>query len=236
MNAALLAQPLDVSESRRMRDRRADQIRLFELYDSIQGESTLAGMPCTLVRLAGCPLRCTYCDTVQALPFDAGERRSIGDIVDEVNARNRPLTLVTGGEPLAQKTTFSLLQALADARPLVQLETSGAFDITDVDPRVRRILDLKTPGSGEVARNNWRNLQDLRDGDEIKVVICNRDDYEWALNAIDRYQPSVPVLFSPAWGELDPADLASWILEDHAPVRLQLQWHKHIWGAEASGV
>jgi 7-carboxy-7-deazaguanine synthase len=219
-----------------MHERATDHVRLFELYDSIQGESTLAGMPCTLVRLAGCPLRCTYCDTVPALPFDAGERQPIERIVNEVKARNRPLTLVTGGEPLAQKAALTLLEALADTRPIVQLETSGAFDISRVDRRVRRILDIKTPGSGEDARNDWRNLKHLREGDEIKVVICNRADYEWALEVVARHRPAVPVLFSPAWGEVRLADLAAWILEDHAPVRLQLQWHKHIWGPEVSGV
>ena len=221
---------------RESRRRLSGALRVHEIYDSIQGESTLAGMPCTLVRLAGCPLRCTYCDTPQALSFDAGEMRDIDDIVADVARRDRPLTLVTGGEPLAQKSSLDLLAALAAARPIVQLETSGAFDISRVDARVRRILDIKTPGSGEESRNDWNNLAHLKDGDEIKVVICDRTDYDWALDILDRFQPRVPVLFSPAWGAVSPAELAGWILEDHAPVRLQLQWHKHIWGAEATGV
>ncbi len=221
---------------RESRRRLSGALRVHEIYDSIQGESTLAGMPCTLVRLAGCPLRCTYCDTPRALSFDAGEMRDIDDIVADVARRDRPLTLVTGGEPLAQKSSLDLLAGLAAARPLVQLETSGAFDISRVDARVWRILDIKTPGSGEESRNDWNNLAHLKDGDEIKVVICDRTDYDWALDILDRFQPRVPVLFSPAWGAVSPAELAQWILEDHAPVRLQLQWHKHIWGAEATGV
>ncbi len=211
-------------------------VRVHEIYDSLQGESTLAGTPCTLVRLAGCPLRCSYCDTPQALAFDAGESRPIDDIVAEVKRRGRPLALVTGGEPLAQKFTPALLAALAETRPAVQLETSGAFDISHLDARVRRILDIKTPGSGEAQRNHWENLEHLRDGDEIKAVIRNREDYLWVLEVVARFRPHVPVLLSPVWGALSPAELAGWILDDHAPVRLQLQWHKYIWGAETAGV
>ncbi|MDQ6957733.1 MAG: radical SAM protein [Mariprofundaceae bacterium] len=211
-------------------------VRVYEIYDSIQGESTLAGMPCTLVRLAGCPLRCNYCDTPQALPFDSGQEYSIEQVTDEIRQRNRPLTLVSGGEPLAQKSCLALLSALAEISPILQLETSGAFNISQTDSRVRRILDIKTPGSGENKRNHWENLNFLKDGDEIKVVITSHDDYMWAVTILRKYQPVVPVLFSPAWGDIQPSDLALWILEDHVPARMQLQLHKHIWGAETTGV
>jgi len=211
-------------------------VRIYEIYDSIQGESTLAGMPCTLVRLAGCPLRCNYCDTPQALPFDSGKKYSIEQVTDEVRQHNRPLTLVSGGEPLAQKSCLPLLSALVEISPVLQLETSGAFNISQTDSRVRRILDIKTPGSGESKHNRWENIRFLKDGDEIKIVITSHDDYVWAVKILDKYQPVVPVLFSPAWGDIQPSDLASWMLEDHVPARMQLQLHKHIWGAEATGV
>lgn len=214
-------------------------IRIFEIYDSIQGESTLAGMPCTLVRLGGCPLRCTYCDTPQAQPADSGSRHCIDDVVREVNVRARPLTLVTGGEPLAQKSCLDLLAALADTRPLVQLETSGALDISSVDRRIHRILDIKTPGSGEAERNRWNNLEHLHAGDEIKFVLACDDDYPWVLEIMRRHrlvELGLPILLSPAWGLVDAAELASWMLRDRVPARLQLQWHKHIWGAQVQGV
>jgi len=211
-------------------------VRIYEIYDSIQGESTLAGMPCTLVRLAGCPLRCSYCDTPQALPFDSGKEYSIEQVVDEVRQLNRPLTLVSGGEPLAQKSCLPLLSALVEISPILQLETSGIFNISQTDPGVRRILDIKTPGSGESKRNHRENFNFLKDGDEIKIVVTSHDDYVWAVKILRKYQPVVPVLFSPAWGDIEPADLALWILEDHVPARMQLQLHKYIWGAEATGV
>jgi len=211
-------------------------VQIYEIYDSIQGESTLAGMPCTLIRLAGCPLRCKYCDTPRALSFDSGKPCSIARIADEVHQRNRPLTLVSGGEPLAQKSCLPMLSALAEVSPVLQLETSGAFDISQIDPRVRRILDIKTPGSGEDERNRWKNLRFLKDGDEIKVVITSYEDYQWAVNILNENQPDVPVLFSPTWDNIDPSELAQWMLEDHVPARIQLQLHKYIWGAEATGV
>ena len=209
---------------------------IYEIYDSIQGESTLAGMPCTLVRLAGCPLRCSYCDTPQAIPFNSGKKYSIEQITDKVRQHKRPLTLVSGGEPLAQKSCLPLLSVLVNIAPVLQLETSGAFDISHLDPGVRRILDVKTPGSGESKRNRWENFHLLKEGDEIKFVITTHEDYLWAANVLDRYQPVVPVLFSPAWGNIRPSDLAAWVLEDHVPARIQLQLHKHIWGAKATGV
>ncbi len=215
------------------------QIRVYEIYDSIQGESTLAGTPCTIVRLAGCPLRCSYCDTPQALSFKGGSPLSIDDITARVRDSNHPLCLVTGGEPLAQKPCPVLLSSLADICPTVQLETSGAFDINTVDSRIHRILDIKTPGSGEHIRNMPENYKHLRQGDEIKFVIMDRDDYKWMLETIrlhDLTQSEAPILASPAWGEIAPADLAGWIIEDNPPVRLQLQYHKLIWGHEATGV
>lgn len=216
------------------------RVRIHEIYDCIQGESTLAGMPCTLVRLAGCPLNCTYCDTPDAIPFDSGEWMTINTIVSEVKCRNRPLTLVSGGEPLAQKACAGLLAALAGITPLLQLETSGALDIAGLHPAVRRIIDIKTPDSGEQARNRWQNIGQLKNGDELKFVLCSRSDYEWALHALNRLgdelHADVPVLFSPVERSLPATELAEWILQDAAPVRLQLQMHKHIWGPEAMHV
>jgi len=216
------------------------RVRIHEIYDCIQGESTLAGMPCTLVRLAGCPLNCSYCDTPDAIPFDSGEWMDIHAVVREVQGRGRPLTLVSGGEPLAQKACVRLLDALADVAPLVQLETSGAFDISGLPPSVRRIIDIKAPDSGEERRNRWQNMAMLRHGDELKFVLCSREDYLWALHTLKGLQEDlpegIPVLFSPVESRLPATDLAEWILQDAAPVRLQLQMHKHIWGAEATGV
>ncbi|MDQ7011281.1 MAG: radical SAM protein [Mariprofundaceae bacterium] len=205
----------------------------------MQGESTLAGTSCTLVRLAGCPLRCVYCDTPRAIPAGSGKAMSIDDVVGDVRRRDRPLTLITGGEPLAQRGCLPLLEQLAAVSPIVQLETSGTYDISAVHPAIRRILDIKTPGSGEVERNRWQNLSYLKRGDEIKFVLTGREDYEWAVTCLQEYhlpRPDVPVLMAPAWEELASDELARWILEDRLPVRLQLQQHKYIWGADASGV
>jgi len=216
------------------------RVRIHEIYDCIQGESTLAGLPCTLVRLAGCPLNCTYCDTPEAIPFDSGEWMSIDAIVAEVKKRQRPLTLVSGGEPLAQKGCGRLLQSLADVAPLLQLETSGAFDIKGLPAAVRRIIDIKAPDSGEEARNRWENIAQLRFGDELKFVLCSRGDYDWALHTLLRLQDSIardiPVLFSPVESLLPAAELAEWMLRDRAPARLQIQMHKHIWGADSKHV
>jgi 7-carboxy-7-deazaguanine synthase len=216
------------------------RVRIHEIYDCIQGESTLAGMPCTLVRLAGCPLNCTYCDTPEAIPFDSGEWMTVSDIVAEVARRKRPLTLVSGGEPLAQKGCVHLLEALAETAPLLQLETSGAFDISGLHPAVRRIVDIKTPDSGEETCNRWQNIAHLKPGDEIKFVLCSRADYEWALQTLERIHealsPDVPVLFSPVENLLPAADLAEWMLQDGPQARMQLQMHKHIWGAGTSHV
>ncbi len=196
-------------------------------------------MPCTLIRLAGCPLRCSYCDTPRAIPTDSGHRMSVDAIVQRAADAGRPLVLVTGGEPLAQRHTTELLTALLKLGCHVQLETAGAYAVNDVPPGVRRIIDIKTPGSGEVERNCIDNLGCLRAGDEIKFVLTGRSDYEWARHFIRQFQPGhgeIPLLFSPAWSEVAPAELCAWILADNLPVRMQMQMHKTIWGAEAEGV
>ncbi|MFQ5345624.1 MAG: radical SAM protein [Mariprofundus sp.] len=196
-------------------------------------------MPCTLIRLAGCPLRCAYCDTPQAIPTDSGNWIAIEDIVAQVRKSARPLILVTGGEPLAQRHSMELLQRLLELDCILQLETSGAYSVKDVPSGIRRIIDIKTPGSGEVQRNCFQNLDILTAGDELKLVLTGRDDYEWARDCIhDRHLElnDVPVLLSPAWGEISARDLCAWVLEDKLPVRIQVQMHKTIWGAEAEGV
>lgn len=213
-------------------------INIHEIYQSIQGESTLVGMPCTFVRLAGCPLRCTYCDTLQAIPFDSGKGMAIADVVVQVLAWDNPLVLVTGGEPLAQKSCIELLQKLLATGVIVQLETSGALDVRTVPDAVRKVLDIKTPGSGEEKRNRWENLQYLHSHDEIKFVLTNEADYAWAKRVIDErlQDTSATILLSPCWGSLNPEDLCAWVLRDKLPVRMQLQMHKVIWGAEKTGV
>jgi len=214
-------------------------LRVYEIYDSIQGESTLAGMPCTLIRLAGCPLRCSYCDTPRAIPTDSGHSMTIDAMIRQVAESDRPLVLLTGGEPLAQRNTIELLARLLQLDCLVQLETAGAYSIKTVPVGVRRILDIKTPGSGEVERNCTENLAYLAAGDEIKFVLTGRSDYLWARDFIREHQlegGDIPLLFSPAWGEVAVSDLCAWILQDHLPVRMQMQMHKVIWGAEAEGV
>jgi len=196
-------------------------------------------MPCTLVRLAGCPLRCYYCDTPQAIPTDSGQPMSVGDIVRKVAASNRPLVLVTGGEPLAQRYTIELLASLLELGCMVQLETAGAYSLEHVPAGIRRIVDIKTPGSGEVTRNCMQNLDLLGLGDEIKFVLTSQDDYVWARDFIHRHlmdMNGVTILFSPAWGEITASDLCAWVLQDRLSVRVQVQMHKIIWGPEAEGV
>lgn len=206
------------------------RLKITEIFRSIQGESSLVGWPTVFVRLTGCPLRCQYCDTAYA--FHGGEWRSIPDVLQAVAALGVRHVCVTGGEPLAQKACPALLAALCDAGYQVSLETSGAMDVSGVDRRVARIMDLKTPDSGEVARNRWENLEHLTAHDEIKFVICSRGDYEWARgilrdHALDR---RCTVLFSPSAEQVDPPQLAEWILADRLPVRFQLQLHKVLWG------
>ena len=207
-----------------------------EIFASIQGESTYAGQPCTFVRTACCNLRCRYCDTTYA--FAAGEPMGLNDIVARVTALAWPLVEVTGGEPLVQKATPALLSRLCDAGLNVLLETSGSIDVAAVDPRVVKIVDLKTPSSGEQRANRWANLELLSTRDELKLVIADRRDYEWAREEVRRRRlhERCTVLFGPVFGELAADDLAGWILEDGLPVRLQLQLHKIIWGAERRGV
>ena len=224
--------------------RSATTVRVSEIYPSIQGESTHAGRPCVFVRLTGCPLRCTWCDTTYA--FVGGEHREIPAVVAEALSFGIGLVEVTGGEPLAQRSALPLLTSLCDAFDEVLLETSGSEPIEEVDPRVRRIIDLKAPGSGEVERNREENLDHLRPGDELKVVLADRADYEWARERIadPRIAPhlssregwGLPLHFSPVHGVLDPRELAEWIVEDRLPARLQLQQHKYVWDPEARGV
>lgn len=211
-------------------------LRINEIFHSIQGESTHAGRPCVFVRLTYCNLRCRYCDTEYA--FFEGAERSIDEIVDEVARFDCRLVEVTGGEPLIQRETAVLLSRLLEAGHEVLLETSGAWAVEDVPDGVRIIMDLKTPGSGMVARNRWENLRHLDGDDEIKFVICDREDYEWAHEVVGEHGLAErhAVLFSPAWGVVDPAELADWILADRLPVRMQLQIHKHIWSPTARGV
>ena len=215
------------------------QLRLFEIYPSIQGESTLAGTPCTLVRLAGCPLRCSYCDTPEALPARSGTLCTVDAICQRVAALAQPLVLVTGGEPLAQPAVTPLLRRLLTIAPTLQLETSGSIDIRAVPAGVRRVIDIKTPGSGESDKNLAANLDALRPGDELKFVITNRDDYRWSVALIQRHNltaRAIPLLISPAHNQLDLQQLAAWMVADRLPIRLQPQLHKWIWGAEATGV
>jgi 7-carboxy-7-deazaguanine synthase len=208
----------------------AVRLRLTEIFLSLQGEASRVGLPTVFVRLTGCPLRCGYCDTAYA--FHGGEMFALDDVLVRVRAFGVPRVTVTGGEPLAQKGCLDLLRSLCDAGHDVSLETSGALDVSEVDPRVSKILDLKTPGSGESARNLWSNLDHLLPHDEIKFVLCDRADYEWARAVIaERALPRrCPVLLSPAHGQVEPRTLAEWILEDRLPVRLQIQLHKLLWG------
>lgn len=207
----------------------APRLRISEIFFSLQGETSRAGLPTVFVRLTGCPLRCRWCDTAYA--FTGGEMRSIAEIVAEVARHPTRTVCVTGGEPLAQKACLPLLTALCDAGCDVSLETSGALDIGAVDPRVSRIVDLKAPGSGEVARNLASNLDQLNAHDELKIVVADRADYEWARDMIRTHHldQRCPVLLSPVQGEIAPGDLADWILADGLPVRFQLQLHKLLW-------
>jgi 7-carboxy-7-deazaguanine synthase len=210
-------------------------MRITEIFYSIQGESSHAGRPCVFVRLTGCNLRCRWCDSEYT--FTGGERMSIDEILDRVRSYGCNLVEVTGGEPLAQAESFDLIRLLCDEGFEVLIETSGSIDVTPVDPRAKIILDIKCPGSGEMDKNRWSNLDILRADDEIKFVIADRADYEWARNVVaeqklDRWT----VLFSPVWGEMDMKALAEWMLADHVPARFQTQLHKHIWGADVKGV
>ena len=208
----------------------SSRLRITEIFFSLQGESATVGYPTVFVRLTGCPLRCQYCDTGYA--FTGGEWMSLSDILEQVARYQTGYVTVTGGEPLAQKNCLALLQQLCDADYEVSLETSGAVDVAPVDPRVITVMDLKTPGSGEVERNLYDNLQYLGSRDQLKFVICNRADYDWSVEMLKLHDLPVrcEVLFSPSQGEQDATVLADWILQDQLPVRLQLQLHKLLWG------
>lgn len=205
-------------------------LRLSEIFISIQGESSRIGLPTVFIRLTGCPLRCVWCDTEQA--FAGGTSTTIGRILDRVAEFSCPVICVTGGEPLAQKSCLPLLRRLCDAGYSVSLETSGALDIAEVDPRVARIVDLKAPDSGESERNRWANLDVLKPTDELKLVLASERDYQWARTILSerRLHERCPVLFSPVPDRLPPASLAEWIIRDRLPVRFQLQLHKLLWG------
>jgi 7-carboxy-7-deazaguanine synthase len=208
------------------------RLKITETFVSIQGEADAVGWPTLFIRLTGCPLRCVYCDTQYS--FYGGEWQEIDALVDRAHESGVRHVCVTGGEPLAQKACLELMTRLCDAGFAVSLETSGALDVAGVDSRVSRVVDLKTPGSGEVARNKLANLDVLTARDQLKFVLCSRADYEWARDLLrDRPLPLAPqVLFSPVWGEVAPRDLAEWILADRLDVRLQVQLHKVLWGNE----
>ncbi len=211
-----------------------ERLKLSEIFYSLQGEAQFVGLPTVFVRLTGCPLRCQYCDTAYA--FHGGEWWNLPDILEQVAQYRARDVCVTGGEPLAQRACLTLLRELCDRGFRVSLETSGALDVSHVDPRVSRVVDVKTPGSGEADRNLYPQLQSLKDPDQIKFVITSRADYEWSREKLKELALSerCGVLFSPSYGELEPRELAEWILADHLPVRFQLQLHKLLWG-EARG-
>jgi len=207
------------------------RVKLTETFVSIQGEADAAGWPTLFIRLTGCPLRCVYCDTQYA--FYGGEWRTVPELLEVARDSGVRHVCVTGGEPLAQKSCLELVTALCDAGFSVSLETSGAIDIAPVDPRVSRVVDLKTPGSGEVERNRLANLEVLREHDQVKIVVCSRADYEWARDLLRGRAPiACQVLISPSWGQVEPRELAEWILADRLDVRLQIQLHKILWGNE----
>ncbi|HWJ56812.1 MAG TPA: radical SAM protein [Vicinamibacterales bacterium] len=212
-------------------------LTVFEIYSSIQGESTHAGRPCVFVRLAACDLRCSWCDTPYA--FTGGQKMAVDDVLARVDALGVPLVELTGGEPLLQKEAIPLMARLLDAGHEVLLETGGHISVADVPAPVVRIVDVKCPGSGEAARMHWPNLDLLQRHDEVKFVLRDRADYEYARDVVARHELTgrvAAVLFSPVHGVLDPQALAAWILEDHLAVRLQLQLHKYVWSPDTRGV
>lgn len=206
----------------------AARLKITEIFFSIQGEARTAGWPTVFVRLTGCPLRCQYCDTAYA--FSGGEWRTFEEIEAEIRRHGTRYVCVTGGEPLAQPRCTALLTELCNSGFDVSLETSGAYDIAEVDTRVCRVVDIKTPGSKEQHRNRWDNLAKLTERDALKLVICDRADYEWARDMIAKHNVPCPVFFSPSHDELPAGTLADWILQDRLPVRLQVQLHKVLWG------
>jgi 7-carboxy-7-deazaguanine synthase len=218
-------------------DPRELTLKVNEVYLSIQGESTWAGLPCAFVRLTACDLRCTYCDTAYA--FYDGVKRRVGEVFDEVMAMECRMVEITGGEPLLQKNVLPLMRMFCDAGMRALIETSGAHDISGIDPRVHRIMDLKTPSSGECARNLYSNIAHLTRRDEVKFVIGSREDYEWSRAQILEHGLAArcgAVLFSPVFGTIEPARIVEWMLEDKVEARFQLQMHKFIWDPKAKGV
>jgi 7-carboxy-7-deazaguanine synthase len=216
---------------------REKTLTVNEIYLSIQGESTWVGRPCVFVRLTFCDLRCNYCDTEYA--FYDGKKRTLGNILEKIATFDCRLVEITGGEPLLQKNVLPLMATLCDSSYTVLLETSGAHDISKVDARVHRIMDLKTPGSGEVDKNHWPNIDHLTLRDEVKFVMGTREDYDWAREKVQRYDLASrchAVLFSPIFGRIDPREIVEWILEDKLNVRFQLQMHKFIWSPTQRGV
>jgi 7-carboxy-7-deazaguanine synthase len=213
-----------------------EQLRVIEVYASVQGESTFVGLPCVFVRLAGCNLRCTWCDSTYT--FTGGERQSVDTVVDEACALGIDLVEVTGGEPLVHRNAIPLMEKLVARGKTVLLETSGSRDIGPVPPQVHVIMDLKPPDSGEVGANLWSNIDKLRAKDEVKLVLASRRDYEWGRDVVRRLglAERCTVLFSPAFGLVDPKALVEWILEDRLPVRFQLQLHKLVWPPDERGV
>lgn len=210
-------------------------LRITEIFHSIQGESTHAGRPCVFVRLSGCNLRCRWCDSEYT--FTGGERMEIEDVLAKVKSYGCNLVEITGGEPLAQRECFELIRRLCDDAFEVLIETSGSLDVSPVDERAKLIIDVKCPGSGEAEKNRWANLDELRPADEVKFVLADRNDYDWARAIIaEKNLAGRTLLFAPVWGELDLKTLAEWMLADRVPARLQTQLHKHIWGADVHGV
>ena len=211
------------------------QLKIFEIFYSLQGESSRVGLPTIFIRLSGCPMRCHYCDTAYA--FQGGSMMEIDDIMASIKQYDTRFVTVTGGEPLAQKEVLNLLKALADSNYEVSIETGGGLSIKEVDPRIKIILDIKTPESGEEKKNHWENLEIIDSKDEIKFVLCSREDYDWAKKILDQYKltQKCNVLFSPVYQKLDTTDLGNWILKDQLHVRMQIQLHKLLWG-EKPGV
>ena len=217
-----------------MTDSLLAELRITEIFFSLQGEARTVGLPTVFIRLTGCPLRCSYCDTTYS--FTGGEKYTLTAIMQQVADYGAKYVCVTGGEPLAQPNCLPLLTALCDAGYYVSLETSGALDVSHVDRRVSKVVDLKTPDSGEAHRNLYENMQHLTANDQIKFVICSRQDYQWAKFKIDEYQLNQrvsDVLLSPSHQQQDPRELAEWILADKLAVRLQVQLHKYLWNNEA---